>query len=113
MTEKRYNYNPFTKDFHYCPTSHSTALYNKGKQKIFNEYIRIIIVDKTVYIRLYYPFDDISSLSLVELKQKSYALIKQYEKEIERELNNINIIPDKIVYNVENDLLKGIKLVNI
>ena len=113
MTESRYNYNPFTKDFHYCSDSHSISLYNKGKQKIFDEYIRLIIVKNTLYIRLYYPFNDLQSLSMTDLKQKSYELIRQYEKDILKNLKNINIIPDKIINNADNDLLKGIELVNI
>lgn len=113
MTEKRYSYNPFTNDFFECSQSHSIALYNKGRQKQFDEYIRLIIVNNTLYIRLYYPFEDIDSLSLSELKQKSFTLIKQYEKDILSQLKNLNITPDKIVYNVDNDLLKGIRLANI
>lgn len=111
--ETRYNYNPFTKDFHYCNQSHSISLYNKGRQKQFDEYIRLIIVENTLYIRLYYPFDDLDSLSLVELKQKSYKLIKQYEDAILKEFKKVNITIDSIEYNVENDLLKGLKLANI
>ena len=111
--EKRYNYNPFTKDFHYCEESHSVSLYNKGKQKHFDEYIRVIVVKNTLYIRLYYPFNDLEGLSLVELKQKSFELIKQYEKGILEGLKRADITIDEVKYNVENDLLKGIGIVNI
>jgi hypothetical protein len=113
MTEKRYNYNPFTKDFHYCDQSHSVSLYNKGKQKAFDEYIRVIVYEKKLYIRLYYPFPDITDLSMVELKQRGYALIKEYEKALLQELKKVDITINEIKYNVDNDLLEGVGIVNI
>ena len=111
MTEIRFSYNPFTKDFIESNTSHSIAIYNKGKQKQFDEYIRGIVFNDTLYLRLYYPFDDLSELSLVELKQKSRALLEQYKKEVLNKLGNTLIVG--IQFNVENDLLKGIGLANI
>ena len=111
MTEQRYCYNPFTKEFFCCDTTHTIAIYNKGRQKQFDEYIRIIIIDDTLYIRQYYPFNDLSSLSLVELLQKSYELSTQYITDILELLKEYNIT--NIKYNVDNDLLRGIGLVNI
>lgn len=109
MTEIRFSYNPFTKNYIESGCSHAVALYNKGKQKQFDEYIRGIILDDVLYLRTYYPFD-LSSLSLVELHQKSRQLLDQYLPEI---LKVISIEPKEIKFNVENDLLKGIGLANI
>ena len=114
MTEIRFSYNPFTKDFIESSCSHSVAIYNKGKQKQFDEYIRGIILDDVLYLRLYYPFPDLSELSLVELKQKSYELLLMNKHLI------IDLIKDKydieietFNFNVENDLLQGVGLANI
>ena len=114
MTEKRFSYNPFTKDFIDSNVDHAVAIYNKGKQKQFDEYIRGIILDDVLYLRLYYPFEDLSELSLVELKQKSYQLLLMNKHLI------IDLIKDKyditieiFNFNVENDLLQGIGLANI
>lgn len=114
MTEIRFSYNPFTKDFIESDCSHSTAIANKGKQKEFDEYIRGIIVNNNLYLRLYYPFDDLSELSLVELKQKSYQLLlmnKHLIIDLIKEKYDIEI--ETFNFNVENDLLQGVGLANI
>ena len=64
MTEIRFSYNPFTKNYIESGCSHAVALYNKGKQKQFDEYIRGIILDDVLYLRTYYPFD-LSSLTIL------------------------------------------------
>lgn len=111
MTEIRFSYNPFTKDYIYSSTSHSVAIYNQGKQKQFDEYIRGIIVEKKLYLRLYYPFNNLDELDLVELKQRSRELLENYKDEV---LNVVRCYPiNEIIYNVENDLLSGIGLANI
>jgi len=114
MSEIRFSYNPFTKDFVHCTQSHSIALYNIGKQKQFDEYIRGIIVGKKLYLRLYYPFEDLPELTLNDLRQKSRTLLEQYKGEVLKAIKNeYAFSPNAIHYNVENDLLKGIGLVNI
>lgn len=114
MTELRFSYNPFTKDFIESDTSHTIAIYNKGKQKQFDEYIRGIIIDGVLYLRLYYPFDDLSDLSLIELKQKSRELLDHYCIDILAVLWAYNEFrPKEVKFNVENDLLQGIGLANI
>lgn len=114
MSEIRFSYNPFTKDFIESSCSHSVAIYNKGKQKQFDEYIRGIIVKKKLYLRMYYPFNDLGELSLIKLKQHSLSLSNQYLPKLLKALeSNLKIVPTDIRYNVENDLLKGIGLANI
>lgn len=112
MSEIRFSYNPFTKNYIESDSSHSIAIYNKGKQKQFDEYIRGIVLDDVLYLRTYYPFDNLSDLSLTELKQKSRKLLEQYKKEIITEVIP-HIYIKEIIFNVENDLLKGIGLANI
>jgi len=114
MTEIRFSYNPFTEEFIESNVSHSIAIYNQGKQKQFDEFIRGIILNGVLYLRLYYPFDNLSDLSLTELKQSSRELLEL------NQLRLVSIIYSKyqleiteIKFNVENDLLKGIGLANI
>lgn len=114
MSEIRFSYNPFTKDFIESSTSHSIAIANKGKQKQFDEYIRGIILDGVLYLRLYYPFNDLDNLSLVELKQKSRELLEQYYIDILVALwVKKEFRPKEIKFNVDNDLLTGVGLANI
>lgn len=114
MTEKRFSYNPFTKDFIESDYSHAIAIANKGKQKLFDEYIRGIILDGVLYLRLYYPFIDLSDLSLIDLKQRSRELLEYNKNSILSIIKKeYNFVPNEIKFNVENDLLKGVGLANI
>lgn len=114
MIEYRINYNPFTKDYISGYNSHSIQLYNKGKQKNFDEYIRGIIIDNTLYLRIYYPFNDIDELSKDKLYQASYSLLQDNKKNIIKAIKQKeNIIITNIKYNVDNDLLKGLSLAYI
>lgn len=114
MTEIRFSYNPFTKHYIESDTSHSIAILNAGKQKQFDEYIRGIILDETLYLRLYYPYKDLGDLTLTQLKQNSRRLLEYYRKEIEILIDDkLDLGIKEIKYNVENDLLKGIGLANI
>lgn len=114
MSEKRFSYNPFTREYITSQTSHSIALYNRGRQGQFYEFIRGIISNNVLYLRVYYPFEDLDSLGHAKLFQASYKLLKEYEGQIlklvkENEKEKIQ----EVKYNVENDLLKGIGLANI
>lgn len=111
MSEKRFSYNPFNKDYIEGGTSHSVALANKGKTKEFDQYIRGIILDNVLYLRLFYPFNDIEELDLIELKQKSRELLENFTDDLVSQLRGTRI--KEIRYNVENDLLEGIGLANI
>lgn len=112
MSEIRFSYNPFTKDYIKSDCSHSIAIYNKGKQKQFDEYIRGIILNNVLYLRTYYPFNNLSELSLIQLRQKSRELLEHYQEDILKKIRATCYITS-IKYNVDNDLLKGIGLANI
>lgn len=111
MTEIRFSYNPFTKDYIEGGVSHSADIYNRGKTKEFDQYIRGIILDNVLYLRLFYPFNDIDELDLIELKQKSRELLESFKDDLVSQLRGTRIA--EIRYNVENDLLSGIGLANI
>jgi hypothetical protein len=114
MSEIRFSYNPFTKDFIESDSSHAIAIANKGKTKQYDEYIRGIIKGNDLYLRTYYPFDDLADLNLVQLKQKSYQLLlmnKSYITDLIKEKYGIDL--DTYQVNIENDLLEGLGLANI
>lgn len=111
MSEKRFSYNPFTKEYIEGGVSHSSAIYNKGRQKEFDQYIRGIILDNVLYLRLFYPFNDIGDLDLIELKQKSRELLESFKDDLVSQLRGTRI--SEIKYNVDNDLLSGVGLANI
>ena len=111
MIELRINYNPFTKHYTSDFNSHALQLYNKGKQKEFDSYIRGIIKDKVLYLRLYYPFNDLNNLTSIDLEQKSYTLLKGYFKEVIKAIkDNDKIKIKEVKFNYTNDLLKGLQL---
>lgn len=111
MTEYRFSYNPFTKDFIVSDTSHAIAILNKGKQKKFDEYIRGIVVKEVLYLRTYYPFPLTYGIAVTELNQKSRTLLETYKEVVLKQIKEFKI--KEIKFNVDNDLLKGIGLANI
>lgn len=114
MCEKRFSYNPFTEEFIESSSSHSIAIYNKGKQKQFDEYIRGIIHDDILYLRTYYPFTIDNYEPQPDLNQKSRELLEYYLDNILNTVKKeLGIVPKEIKYNVVNDLLQGIGLANI
>lgn len=89
-------------------------MYNKGKQKAFDEYIRGIILDNVLYLRVYYPYDDIANLTSDKLYQASYTLLKDNTKDILALIKGKeNLTIKDVQYNVTNDLLTGLNLANI
>lgn len=111
--ELRFCYNPFDKVFFDCGTSHVLEINRRGKQKIFDEYIRGIIKDNILYLRTFYPFDDIVSLSFDGLKTKSNQLLKEFLAETLTEIKKCyKLSISEIKFSVDNRNLQGI-LTNI
>ena len=114
MIEYRILYNPYTRDYISGNQSHSIQLYNKGKQSQFDDYIRGIILDNVLYLRVYYPFKDLQDRELQFILLASKKLLQENIKGILQAIKNKeNIIINKIEYNATNDLLSGLKLCNI
>ena len=114
MSEYRINYNPNNKHYISGNASHTMQIYNQGKQKQFDQYIRGIILHNVLYLRLYYPYEDIDTLTSIELYQASYALLNDSLDAILEAIKQYdNIVISDIQFNVDNDLLSGLKLANI
>lgn len=80
---------------------------NKG----FDYYIRGIIKGDNLYLRLYYPYEDIGEKTFTELKQASNELLEYSKPDILRKLKDNNISIKETFLNVTNeDLLYKLKL---
>ena len=106
--ETRFFYNPFTGKFFNCEySSHVNYYHNKKLKHSFDEYIRGIIKDNKLFLRVYYPFDDIDILSHDEIMKKSFSLLTEFTNDIIKALKKENIKPNKIFLNVSNVDLKN------
>lgn len=109
MSDKRFFYNPDSKALIDCDNSSHALYYQNNKLKAsFDDYIRGIVSKNTVYIRVFYPYDDIyNPLPYNELIKKSGQLIRLYLKDIEREVKKFYRLKNvKIIINATNDTLK-------
>lgn len=104
---KRFFYNPDTQKLYLCNNSHSEYYYNHKRElhKPFDFFIRGIIEKGILYLRLYYPYNDIDNKSLVEIKQFSFESL-QCEKDFI--LKEINEPIKEIFFNVDNEQLKDV-----
>jgi hypothetical protein len=114
MSEYRVSYNPYTKDYISGQQGHVEQIYNRGRQKVFDDYIRGIILDDVLYLRIYYPYNNIDELTRDKLYQASYTLLKDNTRDILALIKDKeNITINDVKYNVTNDLLTGLNLANI
>ena len=114
MSEYRVCYNIFNKHYISGREAHNIQLYNAKKQKEYNHYIRAIILNNTLYLRTYYPFDDIDNITINKLNQLSYELLKEHTSDIIQAIKeNDNISIKEVKYNYTNDLFRELNLINI
>lgn len=115
----KFCYNPFTREFFSGGLSHAEDIRKKGNIGHFDDYIRGIIVENTVYLRLYYPLKYQNKKSIFQddyekIKCISWNLLADYEKNIvDLIYKNLKAKIKIVKYNVDNDLLKGLKICNI
>lgn len=113
MNTYKISFNPDSKDYISGYGSHSIGLYNKGKQKLFDNYIRGIIDKGTLYLRVYYPYNDINTLTRDKLYQYSYELLQGNISGIIGAIKKHDSINIKdIKYNVDRQYLEGVGLYN-
>lgn len=110
--ENRFSYNPKSKEFITGYLDHSEGISKQGKFP-FDTYIRGILKDNVLYLRLYYPLKDIDQKSIEEIEEKSFSLLFDNLKQIKALIKKeYNLKIKEVVFNAKNDLLKGI-LTNI
>lgn len=106
-------YNPFTKEFLTGYSLHSDILYDNGKNKEYDTFIRARINNNILYLRTYYPYMPFPE-NITELNNKSKNLLSMFYCDILNILKEkYNFTPKDVVFNVENDLLKNLKLTDI
>ena len=105
---KRFFYDIDKKNIFVFDSSHVCYFANnKAKLKNgFDGYIRGIIKNDILYLRIFYPYDDIDEKSYTDIKNVSYKILKQCEADILKELKKENINITFIYLNVTNDTLK-------
>lgn len=107
-------YNPDLKHYIQGTQSHNVILYNAKKQKYYDNYVRGIIDNGILYLRVYYPYADIDCLTIDKLYQASYTLLNDNICAILALIkkHNNTIIKD-IVYNVDRGILEEKGLYNL
>jgi hypothetical protein len=112
--ETRFFYNPVTKEFLNCGTEdHAIFFHNKKRDvKTFDKYIRGIISNKVLYLRLFYPLADIDEKTFLELKEYSTFTLIDNESDIKKILRKEGYTIKRTFYSVTNEDLRG-KLTNI
>ena len=102
------------KNYIYSDSPHNLILYNKGLQKQYKYFIRGIIDNNILYLRVYYPFNDIDNLTSEKLYQFSYELLKDSIQGILKAIKKHHKLNIKdIHYNVDRQYLENAGLYNL
>jgi len=107
---KRFFYNPDNNKLYLFENSHA-GYYANNKVKLikgFDAYIRGIIDNDILFLRMFYPYDDIDAKSFLDIKQASFSILKTFENDILKELKKEGLYIKKTVVNVTNESLKDI-----
>jgi len=86
--------------------SHVEYYHNKKLSKSFDDYIRLIIANDVLFIRVFYPYKDIQELTYNQLIKKSGQLIALFKKDIVKTLKRQNFYFKQVKINVTNEDLK-------
>lgn len=106
---QRLFYNPDKNKIYIFECSHVEFFHN-NKEKLNNSFdscIRGIIADNVLYLRLYYPYNDITEKCFTDIKQASFSLLKESKEDILQALKNENEKITDIIFNVSNEDLKN------
>ena len=86
--------------------SHVEYYHNSKLKKDFDYYIRFLIANDTLSIRVFYPYKDIDTLNYKDLIKKSRELISLFKKDIVKELKKQKFYFKQVKINVTNEDLK-------
>ena len=107
MSEKRFFYDIDKGKLYNClKASHAEYYHNAKLKNSFDDYIRLILANDTVFIRVFYPYNDINQLNYKALMAKSRQLITLFKKDIVKALKKQEIYFNKIKINATNETLK-------
>jgi len=104
----RFFYNSDNKKLYLFNNSHACYYANNktALKKGFDYYIRGIIKDNMLLLRLYYPYDDINELQYNEILKRSDYLLKSEYPHILKVLKDNNINIEKTFFNLTNEDIK-------
>jgi len=107
---KRIFYNQDNKALYLFSESHACYIANNKKtlHKDFDYYIRGVIEGNRLFLRLYYPYNDIDERTFTEIKQASNILLSEVQADIIKELKKHDIEISETVKNVSNEDLKSL-----
>jgi hypothetical protein len=107
-TMKRFFYNPDKNKLYLFDCSHVEYYHNQQSnlKQPFDFFIRGMIANDTLYLRLYYPYNDIEEKSFTQVKQFSFDCLNTCKADILKELQKENIDIKETIFNVSNDDLK-------
>jgi len=112
--EIRISYNPFTNKLYSGGLSHSEDIRRSGSIKDFEKFIRAIYLEGVLYLRLYYPLEDLDTLTISELNDKSFNLLFNYKSKLLKKIKkDLNLKIKDVKFNYDNDLVRGLKIANI
>jgi len=105
---KRFFYNPDKNRLYLFDCSHSEYFCNHkaSLNNPFDFFIRGLIENDTLYLRLYYPYNDIDEKSFTQVKQFSFDCLNTCKADILKELQKENIYIKETIFNVSNEDLK-------
>ena len=93
--------------------NHADTIHKRGKGLPFDEFIRGIITEKTVFLRSFYPWHDINERSADYINKQSFDLLFDNKKAVFQALKKAGVkFPRKVAYNTINADLRGF-VVNI
>lgn len=106
--EKRFFYNPDNEKLYIFNSSHVQFFHNNRDKlnKNFDYYIRGILKDDILYLRCFYPYDDIIYLSHKDIMKKSMELLNIFKNAVLTSLYKEGIKVKDIKLNVSNEDLK-------
>jgi hypothetical protein len=107
---KRFFYNPYSKKLSLFESDHVTFFHNRKNElgASFDEFIRGIIFENKILLRVFYPYENISELTYGELLEKSEALTRLNLPDIKKALKAQGVTPESFVLNVTNEQAKSI-----
>jgi hypothetical protein len=101
MTNLKVAYNPFNKTFIECCGTHAESLPTAS----FYDYIRGAIIEGELFLRCFYPFEDLPDIDLLTLYRRSEKYCKEHVQALNIEiLNRYNISISAVHYNADKDL---------
>jgi hypothetical protein len=107
---KRFFYNPYSKKLSLFESDHVTFFHNRKNElgASFDEFIRGIIFENKILLRVFYPYSNINELSFSELLEKSGLLLNAELPAIKKALKREGVKAENFVLNVTNESAKNL-----